>query len=91
MTRDGIDAQILCAAYDAGIEGAAQITSDCLRHSYLAFLVRQGIRFGDLVQLVGPMSAEMLGMYSALSSPGSRVAREGIMFEHPAIRHFNTG
>ena len=91
MTRDSIDAQILCAAHDAGIEGATEINSDCLRHTYLAFLVRQGIRFGDLVQLVGPMHAEILGMYSALSPPGSRVPREGINIEHPAVGHATTG
>jgi site-specific recombinase XerD len=91
MTRDSIDAQILCAAHDAGIDGATQITSDCLRHTYVAFLVRQGIRFGDLVQLVGPMPAEILGMYSALSPPGSRVPREGINIEHPAVGHAARG
>jgi polysaccharide biosynthesis transport protein len=85
MTRDNMDAQILCAAHDAGIDGAAQITSDALRHTYVAFLVRQGIRFGDLVQLVGPMPAELLGMYSLLSPPGSKVARQDIHVEHPAV------
>lgn len=91
MTRDSIDAQILCAAHDAGIDSATQVTSDCLRHTYVAFLVRQGIRFGDLVQLVGPMPAEILGMYSALSPPGSRVSREGINIEHPAVGHAMRG
>ncbi len=85
MTRDSMDAQILCAAHDAGIDGAAQITSDALRHTYVAFLVRQGIRFGDLVQLVGPMPAELLGMYSLLSPARSRVARQDIHVEHPAV------
>ena len=48
MTRDSIDAQILCAAHDAGIDASTQVTSECLRHTYVAFLVRQGMRFGDL-------------------------------------------
>ena len=87
VTRDSIDAQILCAAHDAGLDGATQVNSDCLRHTYVAFLVRQGMRFGDLVQLVGPMPADMLGMYSALSPTGSRLPREGLSLEHPAVGH----
>ena len=90
MTRDSIDAQILCAAHDAGIDGATQITSDCLRHTYLAFLVRQGMRFGDLVQLVGPMPAEMLGMYSALSPPGLKGAARGHQYRAPCDLAFQS-
>ena len=83
-TRDTVRAQILSAAHDAGIEGVIDVTSDCLRHTYVAFLVRQGIRFADLTRIVGHLPAEVLGAYSALSPPGSRLPREAINVVYPA-------
>lgn len=85
-TRDSIDAQILYAAHDAGLEDAMQVSSACLRHTYLAFLVRQGIRFADLTRLVGPLPAEIVGAYSALSPPGARVGSAQVERLHPALR-----
>jgi succinoglycan biosynthesis transport protein ExoP len=85
VTRDSIDAQVLYAAHDAGIEDATQITSDCLRHTYLAFLVRQGIRFADLVRLVGHLPAELVGAYTALSPAGGRIGMAEIQLFHPAL------
>jgi len=89
VTRDSIDAQVLYAAHDAGIEDANQITSDCLRHTYLAFLVRQGIRFADLVRLVGHLPAELVGAYTALSPAGARIGMAEIQLFHPALREGN--
>ena len=85
-TRESIDAQILCAAYDAAIEDAPQVTSACLRHTYLAFLVRQGIRFTDLTRLVGPLPAEVVSAYSALSPTGVRLGSARIHVVHPAVQ-----
>jgi hypothetical protein len=41
-TRESIDAQILCAAHDAGLDGSASVDADSLRHTYVAYLVRRG-------------------------------------------------
>jgi hypothetical protein len=84
-TPDTVRAQILCAAHDARIEGAIDVTSDCLRHTYVAFLVRQGIRFADLTRVVGQLPAELLGAYSALSPRGSRIPGEAINVVFPAF------
>lgn len=77
-TRDSIDAQVLAAAHDAGIENPAGVTPESLRHTYVAYLVRQGIRFADLTPLVGQLPAEVLGAYSALAPPGPRAARQRV-------------
>lgn len=84
-TLDGIDAQILCAAHDAGIDQPAQVNSACLRHTYLAFLVRQGIRFADLTRLVGPLPSETVRAYGALSPPGMRLTSAEAKLLHPAL------
>jgi len=88
-TRDSIDAQILGAAHDAAIEAAPQVTSACLRHTYIAFLVRQGIRFADLTRLVGPLPVEAISAYSALSPAGARLSSAQVQLIHPALREPN--
>jgi uncharacterized protein involved in exopolysaccharide biosynthesis len=88
-TRDSIDAQILGAAYDAAIEDAPQVTSACLRHTYLAFLVRQGIRFADLTRLVGPLPTEAVSAYSTLSPSGARLGSGRVNVVYPALQEGN--
>jgi len=85
-TREGIDAQILCAAHDAGLEDPASINADCLRHTYVAYLVRQGIRFADLTALVGELPTNVLGAYTTFAPAGPRVARERIETSYPSAR-----
>ena len=81
-----LQAAILCAAHDAGIGHAGLVTPDALRHTFIAFLVRQGVRFGDLAQLVGRLPAEALAAYSALSPAGPRVPLAGVERVMPALR-----
>jgi succinoglycan biosynthesis transport protein ExoP len=88
-TRDSIDAQILGAAYDAAIEDALQVNSACLRHTYVAFLVRQGIRFADLTRLVGPLPAEAVSAYSVLSPAGVRLGSAQVHVVHPELQEGN--
>jgi uncharacterized protein involved in exopolysaccharide biosynthesis len=85
-TRESIDAQILCAAHDAGLADPANVNADCLRHTYVAYLVRQGMRFADLTSLVGELPAELLGAYTTFAPPGPRVARERIETSYPGVR-----
>jgi uncharacterized protein involved in exopolysaccharide biosynthesis len=84
--RESIDAQILCAAHDAGLEDPASVNADCLRHTYVAFLVRQGIRFADLTAVVGELPADVLGAYTAFAPSGPRVARERVETSYPGVR-----
>jgi integrase len=84
-TRESIDAQILCAAHDAGLADPANVNAACLRHTYVAYLVRQGIRFADLTSLVGELPADLLGAYTTFAPPGPRVARERIETSYPGV------
>ncbi|NMG56542.1 GumC family protein [Aromatoleum aromaticum] len=85
-TPDALDATLLYAAHDAGIPGADEITCAALRHSYIAYLVRQGVRFADLFGIVGRLPADMLGAYTALSPAGRKHPLEEIEQVHPALR-----
>jgi hypothetical protein len=90
MTLSDLGTLTLCAAHDAGVERAAEVTPECLRHTYVAFLVRQGVRFADLTSLVGPLPTDVLAAYSALSPAGPRVACESVERVLPPLRAIET-
>ncbi|HTO49492.1 MAG TPA: tyrosine-type recombinase/integrase [Burkholderiales bacterium] len=81
-----IESAFLYAAHDAGIERPSELTPAALRHTYVAFLVRQGIRFADLARLVGAIPPAELAAYGALTPVGPRVAFEAIQLVLPALR-----
>lgn len=64
LTPAELRAQVLCAAVDAGLEAAAAVTPDVLRHTCIAWLVRQGVRFSELAARVGRVDAEALAAYA---------------------------
>jgi hypothetical protein len=77
-TAEDIAPEIFYAAHDAGIVRPSEVTPEALRHSYLAFLVRQGIRLGDLVRIVGRLTPERAAAYGDLAPPGERIALEAV-------------
>jgi succinoglycan biosynthesis transport protein ExoP len=70
LTEPTLATALLYAAHDAGIEDADDVTPETLRHTYVAYLVRQGVRFADLAKIVGPLPADRLSSYKRLA-PGS--------------------
>ena len=74
---------IAAAAHDAGIAVATEVTPDALRHTYLAFLVRQGVRFSDLAQIAGYLQPATLLAYGPLSPPGPGRAMDAIALGYP--------
>ena len=85
-TPSALSEAILYAAHDAGIERPSEMTAASVRHTYIAFLVRQGIRFADLARLVGRLPPEELAAYDALVPPGPRVSLEAIDRVLPSLR-----
>ncbi|MDO9599665.1 MAG: hypothetical protein Q7J47_18265 [Azoarcus sp.] len=64
--------RLLCAAHDAGLDDPAEITPQTLRHTCIAYLVRQGLRFSELEHIVGTLPADVLAQYAGLSPAGKR-------------------
>jgi integrase len=77
---------ILYAAHDAGIARPSEATPAALRHTYIAFLVRQGIRFADLARVVGHLPPEALAAYGDLAPAGPRAALDAIELVLPPLR-----
>lgn len=87
-TAESLAAQLLCAAHDAGLERVQEIGPEAVRHSYIAFLVRQGARFADLTRWVGSLDADLLSAYSALAPAGARLDATSIQRDFPPLAQF---
>lgn len=64
---------VAAAMHDAGIDNAEALNHDVLRHTYISFLVRQGLRLSELEKWVGPVAPASFLHYRNLSSrePGA--------------------
>ena len=83
---------VAAAAHDAGIEQAAMIDADTLRHTYISFLVRQGARLSELEDIVGPVPPASFLHYRNLSprgpgAPLTEVNRLYPAFASPELNH----
>ncbi|MFB0936799.1 MAG: hypothetical protein QMB52_13570, partial [Propionivibrio sp.] len=78
--------RLLCAAHDAGLDDPAEITALSLRHTCIAYLVGQGLRFSDLDRIVGPLPADALARYAGFAPPGVRRKIEEIDPIMPAVK-----
>ena len=76
----------MCAAYDAGLADAHEVTPAILRHTYVAFLLQQGARFADIGRIVGRLPQEELSAYMRLAPAQARVPLEQVDLIPPALR-----
>ena len=83
-----LDALISYAAHDAALQQPAEVTPGAVRHTLISYLVREGIRFSELAQVVGAFPAEVTAAYGLMQPPGTRrslAAAERIV---PALGRF---
>jgi polysaccharide biosynthesis transport protein len=86
LPLDDIRSLVMYAAYDAGIEGADEVTPRTLRHTYLAYLLRQGIRLADVGRIAGRLPQEELAAYMRFAPSQPRQPLEQIELVLPAFR-----
>jgi uncharacterized protein involved in exopolysaccharide biosynthesis len=86
MTLDGLNRAILYGAYDAGLDRPQEITAAALRHTYLAFLIRQGIRTADIGRIAGEVPQDEMVAYMDLTTRPARQPLERIQRVHPSLR-----
>jgi succinoglycan biosynthesis transport protein ExoP len=77
---------VMCAAYDAGLSDAHEVTPAMLRHTYVAFLLQQGARFADIGRIVGRLPQEELAAYMRLAPAQARIPLEQVDLILPALR-----
>jgi polysaccharide biosynthesis transport protein len=86
LPLDDIRSLVMYAAYDAGIEGTDEVTPRTLRHTYLVYLLRQGIRFADVGRIAGRLPQEELAAYMRFAPSQPRRPLEQIELVLPALR-----
>lgn len=85
LSVDDLNAALICAAVDSGLPNPDEITAEAIRHSYIAYLVRQGLRLGDLEQITGYLESTVIASYSSYSPPQQGRGIEEIELLHPAL------
>ena len=86
LDTEDIDSVVTSSAYDADLEQPQSVTPAVLRHTYVAFLVRQGLRFSELGHLVGRLSAETFNILAPLAPDAPRVSIDSVERLLPALR-----
>ena len=86
LTPDDAESLVIYAACDAGLDSADEVTSRMLRHTYLVYLLRQGIRFADISRIVGRLQQDELAAYMRSAPPQARLPLEQIDLILPALR-----
>jgi polysaccharide biosynthesis transport protein len=81
-----LEGLIACAACDAGLAAPTEVNSRVLRHTYLAYLVRQGARLADIGGLIGYVAPADFREYGRLSPSGPGLPLEQIDPIFPALR-----
>jgi uncharacterized protein involved in exopolysaccharide biosynthesis len=87
LTEAMLDTALLYAAHDAALEAADEVTPESLRHTYIAALVKQGVRFGELAKIVGPLPTDRLSAYRWLAGAAATPAG-AVDLVLPALRDY---
>lgn len=83
--EEEISARLHLAAVDAGLPSPESINAESLRHTYIAYLARQGIRLSQLEKVIGKIPAKNLSHYSRYSPPGQGLRLKEIEACYPAL------
>ena len=70
-------------AGDAGLAHPQSIDAGTLRHTYIAFLVRQGARLSEIEQRIGPVPTADLLRYAPLSPAGPARPLADLRLDYP--------
>ena len=86
LTPEDVHAVVLSSALDAALDNAQTVGPQTLRHTYIAHLVREGLRFSDLGKLVGRVPAETLNSLAPLAAGSQRVGLTEVDRLIPGVR-----
>jgi polysaccharide biosynthesis transport protein len=85
LTEGDLTALLTCAIIDAGLPAQDEMSAASLKHTYIIYLVRQGIRLSDLELIVGYIAPTERSGYSAYSPPGPGRSFKDIDLLYPGL------
>jgi len=80
-----VSARIHLIAVDAGLPSPDSVSAESIRHTYITYLVRQGIRLSELERVIGKLPAKNLAAYSRYSPPGPGLPADQVALVYPAL------
>ena len=90
LSVNDLAAIIGLAAIDSGLPHPDEISAEAIRHTYIVYLVRQGLRLSELSQLVGHLPPSVQLSYSSYSPPRPGCSLEEIEKTHPVLANHIT-
>ncbi len=85
-TPEQLSTRIGLLAHDARLDRPMEVDAESLRHSYIAYLVRQGVRLTELELVIGPMAPSRLARYASLGPQGPAISIAEANILYPALK-----
>jgi len=85
LSSSDLEGLIAAAAHDSGIDSAAYVDAEALRHTYVCFLVRQGMKLAELDRIVGPVPPASFLFYRSLAPHGAPIPIAAVNRLFPAF------
>jgi integrase len=85
LSEEDLVSIVTFSAHDASLVNAQGVSPSVLRHTYLVFLVRQGLRFSDLGKIAGRIPSEQLSALALLAPESRRVGPDAVSRVLPAV------
>ncbi len=70
LTGDDLAALLACTVIDAGLTAPEELNATSLRHTYMIYLVKQGVRLSELEMVMGYITPTELSSYRIYSPSG---------------------
>ncbi len=88
ITVEKLEAILVYASVDAGLAEPQNLTADSLSHTYILYLVNQGIRLSELGQVIGDVDPDMLSQYSRYSPAKKGLPLSEVNLLYPSLEKY---
>ncbi len=85
ISEEMLQAILIYATVDAGFNEDLEISAKSITHSYIVYLVQQGIRLSELDQIIGYTDPTILSKYSRYSPKKRGVSINDLNLTHPSL------
>lgn len=87
LTVSDLTELISRAAHNSKLCNPSEINEQAIRHTYFAFLIRQGARMEDIERITGRLSRASIALYNIISPPGTGLPLDRIDTVYPTLQN----